>query len=105
VYAKQVWLGCLAVLGIGIAAPLVQDSLQEWWKAARGRFRKKEKQGFDALVILITWRLWKQRNARVFNNPRKQFSMHCLVDQVIAEWEQWSVAGLGGGNRFHRVVH
>jgi hypothetical protein len=34
--------------------------------------------------------------ARVFNNPRKQFSVQGLVDQVLAEWEQWSVAGLGG---------
>jgi hypothetical protein len=105
VHARQVWFGCLVALGIDIAAPTVHDSLQEWWKAARGRFRKKEKQGFDALVILITWRLWKQRNARVFNNPRKQFLVQGLVDQVLAEWTQWSVAGLGGCNRFQRVVH
>jgi hypothetical protein len=71
VYARQVWLGCLTVLGIDVNIPCAQDSLQNWWKNARGRFRKKEKQGFDALVILITGRLWKQRNARVFNNPRK----------------------------------
>jgi hypothetical protein len=105
VYARQVWLGCLTVLGIDVDIPCAQDSLQNWWKNARGRFRKKEKQGFDALVILITWRLWKQRNARVFNNHRKQFSVQGLVDQVIAEWELWSVAGLGGCNRFQRVVH
>jgi hypothetical protein len=57
VYARQVWFGCLVALGIDIAALTVHDYLQEWWKAARGRFRKKEKQGFDALVIPITWRL------------------------------------------------
>jgi hypothetical protein len=105
VYARQVWVGCLVALGIDIAAPMVNDSLQEWWKVARGRFKRKEKHGFDALVILISWRLWKQRNARVFNNPRKQFSVQGLVDQVLAEWAQWSVAGLGGCSRFQRVVH
>jgi hypothetical protein len=56
VYARQVWLGCLIVLGIDVDIPCAQDSLQNWWKNARGRFRKKEKQGFDALVILIILR-------------------------------------------------
>jgi hypothetical protein len=47
------------------------DSLQEWWKRARCRLRGKEKCYLDMFVILVSWRLWKQWNARVFQNPNK----------------------------------
>jgi hypothetical protein len=57
------------------------------------------------LAILICWRLWKQRNARAFANVRGQFSAVGLVEQVLAEWDLWTKAGLGGCNAFARVVH
>jgi hypothetical protein len=57
------------------------------------------------LVILISWRLSKQRNARVFDNVTRQFSGEALVDQIMLEWELWSKAGLGGCHFFARVVH
>jgi hypothetical protein len=56
-------------------------------------------------VILISWRLWKQRNARVFGNTTRQFSEEALVDQILLDWELWTKAGLGGCVSFARVVH
>jgi hypothetical protein len=53
----------------------VNDSLQEWWKRARCRLGGKEKHYLDTFVILVSWMLWKQRNARVFQNPNKQFTV------------------------------
>jgi hypothetical protein len=37
------------------------------------------------LVVLVSWRLWRQRNARCFNNTEKQFSVQGLIDQVVAD--------------------
>ena len=69
------------------------------------KFRKKDKRAFDTIVILFAWRLWKQRNARAFNNPAGQFSVEGLAAQIVDEWKQWMLAGLGGSSEFARVVH
>ena len=47
-------------------------------------------------MILIVWALWKQRNARLFNNVRQQFSVTVLVDRIVDEFKLWREAGVGG---------
>jgi hypothetical protein len=55
----------------------------------REQFRSKEKKGFDSLVILVSWRLWRQRNARVFQNASNQFS-------VMGWWIRFWLIGSSG---------
>jgi hypothetical protein len=95
----------LSGIGVGVDTPLMEEDWTEWWLRSRRRFRRKERRAFDSLAILICWRLWKQRNARAFANVRGQFSAVGLVEQVLAEWDLWTKAGLGGCNAFARVVH
>jgi hypothetical protein len=59
---------------------------------------KKDRRGFDALVILTAWMLWKQRNARVFNNDRQQCNVPQLVVRIKDEFALWKLArrGVGG---------
>jgi hypothetical protein len=40
-----------------------------------------------------------------FNNVSKQFLVMGLVNQILSDWDQWHVVGLGGRNQFVRVVH
>jgi hypothetical protein len=75
VYTRQVWVGWLLKLQIMVDAPQMDDSLQSWWFRTRTRFGSKERRGFDSLVVLVSWRLWRQRNVRCFNNIQKQFSV------------------------------
>ena len=105
VYARQVWLSCFLKLGVLADTPQLTDSWQGWWIRERKKFRKKEKRTFDTLVILVGWRLWKQRNARAFLNRRGQFSVDGLSSQIVEDWKQWKLAGLGGSSDFARVVH
>ena len=87
VYARQVWFGCGAKLGIQFRLPTHSDALGVWWRVARAGFSRKERRGFDTLTILVCWLLWKQRNAGVFNNTGGQFTVEGLVDQIVMEWE------------------
>jgi hypothetical protein len=37
-----------------------------WWRKAAKRVSKEKKEGFNTLIILGTWLLWKHRNACAF---------------------------------------
>jgi hypothetical protein len=93
------------MMGINVASPHAYDRWKEWWIETRKNFRKRELRVFHTFVILVSWRHWKQRNARAFTNPRAQFTEEGLMEQIYADWKQWSKAGLGGCNLFARVVH
>ncbi|KAK1601663.1 hypothetical protein QYE76_053391 [Lolium multiflorum] len=88
-----------------VDAPTADGQWNEWWLTTRARVRANERRTFDTLVILVSWRLWKQRNARAFDNRRWQFSVEGLVEQVLADWALWTKAGLRGCSTFARVVH
>jgi hypothetical protein len=107
VFSRQVWYKCFQSLGLQVELPAADDQWNEWWLSTRARVRTPERRAFDThtLVILVSWRLWKQRNARVFDNLRGQFSVEGLVEQVLADWALWTKAGLRGCNTFARVVH
>lgn len=94
VYARETWHKCLAALNIQIAAPTTNDCLEEWWSTARQPLPKTLRKGFDSVVILISWSLWKQRNARMFHNGEQQHSVICLVSKIIDELWDWNVAGM-----------
>jgi hypothetical protein len=88
VYTREVWFGCLQGLQLGVDPPLQDDTMQSWWSQTRARFRSKETRGFDSLVVLVSWRLWRQRNARCFQNTQKQYSVRGLIEQIMADWRQ-----------------
>jgi hypothetical protein len=39
-----------------------------WWLRCQKRVVKDRTRGFDSLIILVTWQIWLQQNARVFNS-------------------------------------
>ena len=78
-----------ANLAVHSGSPIHTDALNSWWLEARAGFNRKEKRGFDTLAILVYWRLWKQRNAWVFDNIGGQYTAEGLLDQIVLEWEHW----------------
>jgi hypothetical protein len=68
VHARQAWTRIFQRMGINVPVPTAVDSLEEWWLHSRDAFTKQTVGNFDALVLLGTWELWKNRNAAVFNN-------------------------------------
>jgi hypothetical protein len=62
-----------------------------WWLLLRRGLPKEQKQGVDTAVMLVSWRIWKERNARVFNNV--ELSANQLTHAVLSEGDQWIQAG------------
>lgn len=96
VYAREVWHTCFSSWRFTIHTPDANATSLQWWLQQRSRFRGKAKRSVDSVVILIAWALWKQRNARVFNNRSRQRSPLQLTDDIQQEIEDWKKAGLGG---------
>jgi hypothetical protein len=94
-YARQVWFGYITAAGLNIVEPNRDTSLESWWSSARELVRKKDRNSFDTLVILIAWHIWKQRYARVFGNTPLQFSTNQMLSRIKEEFELWKLAKRG----------
>jgi hypothetical protein len=71
--------------------PSGDHELGDWWIDLRKRFDVDSRALFDSLLLLISWRLWKERNARVFGCVPS--SVHDVVAAITAEGEEWASAG------------
>jgi hypothetical protein len=101
-YAKEVWFESFRDANVPYAQPSVGDSLEDWWLAARQRIQVRERSGFDARIMLTCWSIWKQRNARVFQNSNQCSAME-LARRIKDELTLWRLArarvGVGGSFR------
>jgi hypothetical protein len=66
------------------------DDVENWWTniaLAHGSQRK----GIASLLMLVTWELWKERNARTFNNIG--IFPTIIFDNIKTEARTWVLAG------------
>ncbi|XP_034573454.1 phenylacetaldehyde reductase isoform X3 [Setaria viridis] len=53
---------------MSILLRLLQDlSLADWWMTVRKRVDKVARKSFDSMLILTSWSIWLEHNARTFN--------------------------------------
>ncbi|KAM0878571.1 hypothetical protein ACQ4PT_034795 [Festuca glaucescens] len=93
IYSKRVWqhaatwLSCpslLLDLGSG------RESVLQYWHAIT-RSPTACPEGLKSAVTLITWELWKERNARVFSNKASMPS--AVMQKIKDESKNWILAG------------
>jgi hypothetical protein len=77
---------------LGFICPQPTLHLLPWWLAVRKTICKQEQRAFNAGVILVTWLIWKEQNARVFEGKATMVFALCVV--IIDEWRMWKVAAL-----------
>ena len=69
-------------------------NLAVWWAAARKRIPRDTRKGFDSLVVLVSWLLWKERNNRTFD--RRARTAQEMQAEVVDEIVMWIQAGYKG---------
>jgi predicted negative regulator of RcsB-dependent stress response len=65
-------------------------NVKEWWNEAIHK-QGQSKKAMASLAMLVSWEIWKERNARVFRNNASTLSM--LVTKIKDEAVIWSLAG------------
>jgi hypothetical protein len=79
VFARQFWHSIISLIGLAAVVPKYSDvCFDDWWREASSKIVKGKSKGFNSLVILGAWSLWKHRIRCVFDGARP--SMNTLVD-------------------------
>ncbi|WVZ51606.1 hypothetical protein U9M48_002735, partial [Paspalum notatum var. saurae] len=92
VFSRQVWSIILQSLGlIDIILPNVTDNrFSSWWAHSSKRLPRNLRNGFNSLVILVAWEIWKGRNSCVFEGS--QPNVQRLLASVRDEGIMWCMA-------------
>ena len=67
------------------------STTDEWWLQARKRVPKNLRRDFDTVVILVHWKLWKERNCRIFENT--SHSDELVFQGIREDIAMWRSAG------------
>jgi len=95
VFARQFWFNLLQQFSLHNLAPLAQDkSLDGWWNRESLKVHDLAQRGFNSLVILGAWTLWKHRNSCVFEGAAPNLARALLLAKEEAVL--WSLAGARG---------
>ena len=65
-------------------------SVKEWWSHNANR-KNQSLKPLASLMLLISWELWKERNARIFRNEAVPVGV--IVTRIKEETSLWSIAG------------
>ncbi|RCV38227.1 hypothetical protein SETIT_8G125100v2 [Setaria italica] len=94
VHNRETWFCVLKFFGLQWLMPQVKALFAKWWIQARKRVAKTQWKGFDSLVWLVAWLLWKERNRQV--HERTALQLVALVSVVLEEARTWGWAGFLG---------
>jgi hypothetical protein len=96
VFARQFWAGLLQPVGMVTLVPQpTEASFEGWWHASSLRVQEQQqRKGFNYLVVLGAWIIWKHRNRCVFDGLAP-----CVSAALLAAREKallWTVARARG---------
>jgi hypothetical protein len=94
VFVRQLWDGLLRATDLQELVPQAEASFEEWLCLASQHVEGLPKKGFDSLVILGAWSIWKHRNRCVFDglHPSVVVALQLARDEALV----WSMAGAKG---------
>jgi hypothetical protein len=71
--------------------PPSAHTVRAWWRRLRAGLQPSQRKGFDSLFALVSWQLWKERNARCFRESAAPAAELLLV--IKAQADLWVQAG------------
>jgi hypothetical protein len=91
VHSRETWFRVLQFFGMADLAPSREEPVAVWWLRTRKAVAKPSRKGFDTLVWLVAWSLWKERNRRV--HERAALQPVALAGAIMEDARLWARAG------------
>lgn len=99
VFARDIWFQVLSKVGLQFLSPGTADVVfQECWREAESKVPKIQKKGFNSIVILVAWWLWKHRNACVSDGASPNINI--VLQHIHEDAHLWGLAGAVDIRRF-----
>lgn len=94
-FSKTVWFQTLSKVSLQEHTPGQADTvLQEWWEKVEAATPGYKRAGFNTIVLLVSWWLWKHRNACVFDHMVP--SVERIAQDIANDAVLWCQAGAKG---------
>jgi hypothetical protein len=84
VFARQFWFNIFQKRGLAALSSDIEDrNFAAWWSSSAARLNGGIKKGFNSLVILGAWFIWRHRNECVFEGvpPSVARAMSLVEDE------------------------
>lgn len=94
VFSRQVWCILLGRAGLQVLMPAPGSRLADWWLSSRLAVPAAARKAFDSTVLAVSWALWRERNARTFNNLER--TIPAMVAAITADLSELFSAGFRG---------
>jgi hypothetical protein len=95
VFARQVWAGLLQQVDLLELVPQPHDEVfEDWWCTLSLWVPAQLKKGFNSLMVLGAWIIWKHRNRCLFDGlaPSVPTALHLAREEAL----MWTMAGAKG---------
>jgi hypothetical protein len=103
VFARQFWYLLLRRSGLpNLSLDNALYSLDDWWSRVVEKIPRDLQSGFNSLVILGAWSLWRQHNDYVFNG--RSPSLASALTLAGDELRMWCRVGAKGLNLLSTLV-
>ena len=91
-YTREVWT--IILHAFGRLLPPATQFIISWWRRLRADWNGVQRSGIDSLFALVSWEVWKERNARCFRAAA--VAPVDLISAIRAEAGRWAKAGASG---------
>jgi hypothetical protein len=93
VVTKEVWFRVLELAGLQqLMDDLGDGDVSAWWLQRRLLLDSVKRRGFDSLVLLVSWEVWKERNARIHDEGSQWIDAD--FTSLAAVWAFFDNAGI-----------
>lgn len=91
--SRQLWWWTLQAIRSPNCLPVNEPSFHNWLCESRMKIGERHRRGFDTVVTLMAWTIWKERNNRIFNQQQKSWTE--VVKAMAEEAMLWKSANHG----------
>lgn len=89
---RELWHHILQALHLQLPAGTASSLI--WWRRIRALASGQRRKGLDTLFALVSWHVWKERNARCFRDASA--TINDLLQLITMEADRWINAGATG---------